>query len=609
MLLNKKFILLGILIILFSNIAYAQTCEVSQVRSALKKAAFDYLTDPSTSQMPLSKVKDLLVFYLNIGSGQTTTDCSVIGANSKEKISNLVSDALNITRVLPTCSDGTKYGECSTFKPKYCYAGSLLHRCNYCSCPGASGCTTSGKCETIVNETITCTDSDGGEDYYVKGTVTLGTSTYADICNSGSTGLPLNGNYPATAVVEKYCVNNTLDVKYFDCPNGCKDGACVNETQGTIDGSGNWSYRKPINIANPGSALTDYQVLVTLDTASLISAGKMQADCDDIRSTNSDGTTLINHWLDSGCNSANTNIWVQVPSIPTAGATIFILYGNTEAATGSNFTSTFPNRYILASGTDNSSGAQNYDWFEVQSGATFTITDEIAQNITARKILIAGTVNGDARGFDGATSSSVTAAGPGGGSGKSGGGYGGAGGQGKSSAWGAGGTPGSAYGSASSQAIQMGSGGGASDNIQAPSGDGGGAVTFISKDIVISGTVTMNGGRKNTGTNQNGGGAGGDILILSSRVNLAGTLSANGGGADGGTVRAGGAGGGGGGRIKIFSDESISDTSTKNVNGGPGSPGGTNGGSFTPGNPGAAGTIHTGTFTSFEPIISVGAEE
>jgi len=164
MLLNKKFIMIGIFVILFSSIVSAQTCEVSQVRKALKKAAFDYLTDPSTSQMPLVKVKDLLGFYLNIGSGRTTTDCSVIGTDSKEKISNLVTEGLNVGRSLPTCSDGTDYGECSTFKPKYCYAGSLFQRCNYCTCPSASGCTTSGKCEAVVNETTSGNETTGGNE-------------------------------------------------------------------------------------------------------------------------------------------------------------------------------------------------------------------------------------------------------------------------------------------------------------------------------------------------------------------------------------------------------------------------------------------------------------
>lgn len=366
--------------------------------------------------------------------------------------------------------------------------------------------------------------------------------------------------------------------------------------------------RRPVDVFNPGVPLTNYQVKITLDTAALISAGKMRSDCGDLRVTDSDGTTMQSHWLENGCNSSATNIWTRVPSLPgNATKTIYAYYGNSSLTSTSNFASTFPNRYILTSGTVTSTGAQNYDWFEVKSGATFTITDGTAQSITARKILIAGTVNGVGLGFAGASPVGI-GLGPGGGSYKSGGAYGGAGGQGCTSAWGVGGVPGSPYGSASSQAIEMGSGGGASDSIQAPGGDGGGAVTFKSAEIVVSGTVTMNGEGKGTGTNQNGGGAAGGILMLSSRVNLSGALSANGGAGDVGGVRSGGAGGGGGGRIKIFSDKSISDTSTKNVIGGSGSPGGTNGGSFCPGTAGAPGTTFTGTFTSLEPTTTVGPE-
>jgi len=56
-----------------------------------------------------------------------------------------------------------------------------------------------------------------------------------------------------------------------------------------------WSYREPVNISSR-SALTDYQVLVTVDTASLISAVKMNASGDDIRFTDSDGITELNYY-------------------------------------------------------------------------------------------------------------------------------------------------------------------------------------------------------------------------------------------------------------------------------------------------------------------------
>ncbi len=105
-----------------------------------------------------------------------------------------------------------------------------------------------------------------------------------------------------------------------------------------------WSYRKSITIDNTGSpnTLTDYQVLVTLDTASLISAGKMRSDCGDIRFTDSDGSALINYWLESGCNTASTRIWVKVSSIPASSTkTVYVYYNNASAASTSSGNNTF----------------------------------------------------------------------------------------------------------------------------------------------------------------------------------------------------------------------------------------------------------------------------
>jgi len=99
-----------------------------------------------------------------------------------------------------------------------------------------------------------------------------------------------------------------------------------------------WRYRRAItidNTANPNT-LTNYQVLVNLDTASLISQGKMNQSCSDIRFTDSDGS-LISYWTESGCNSANTKIWVKVPSIPaSATKVIYLFYGNPSATRADN---------------------------------------------------------------------------------------------------------------------------------------------------------------------------------------------------------------------------------------------------------------------------------
>ena len=104
-----------------------------------------------------------------------------------------------------------------------------------------------------------------------------------------------------------------------------------------------WLYYRPIlinNTQNPNS-LTDYQILVTLNTQTLISQGKMRPGCGDIRFTDSDGT-LLNYWIESGCNTNNTKIWVKVPFIPgSSNKTIYILYGNPNATSLSNGTVVF----------------------------------------------------------------------------------------------------------------------------------------------------------------------------------------------------------------------------------------------------------------------------
>jgi hypothetical protein len=105
-----------------------------------------------------------------------------------------------------------------------------------------------------------------------------------------------------------------------------------------------WQYRRPITINNSSNSnsLTDYQISVTLNTQSLISAGKMRSDGGDIRFIDSNGTTLLNYWVESGINTSSTYIWVKVPSIPANSTkTIYVYYGNSSATSQSNGDNTF----------------------------------------------------------------------------------------------------------------------------------------------------------------------------------------------------------------------------------------------------------------------------
>ncbi|MEM5870741.1 MAG: DUF2341 domain-containing protein, partial [Candidatus Aenigmatarchaeota archaeon] len=106
-----------------------------------------------------------------------------------------------------------------------------------------------------------------------------------------------------------------------------------------------WQYRIPITITErSGNTLTDYQILVVINTQNLISQGKMRNDCGDIRFTDSDGITLLNYWIEPNtCNTNNTRIWVKVPNIPArSNKTIYLYYGNPSATSLSD-----PNKVLI----------------------------------------------------------------------------------------------------------------------------------------------------------------------------------------------------------------------------------------------------------------------
>ena len=105
-----------------------------------------------------------------------------------------------------------------------------------------------------------------------------------------------------------------------------------------------WSYRKEVTIDNTSNSnnLTDYQVKVTLNSTNF-DFSKAKSDGADIRFTDDDGTTLLNHWIEKWDASGEEAIlWVKVPSIPaSSNKTIYLYYGNSNASSTSSVTNTF----------------------------------------------------------------------------------------------------------------------------------------------------------------------------------------------------------------------------------------------------------------------------
>lgn len=98
-----------------------------------------------------------------------------------------------------------------------------------------------------------------------------------------------------------------------------------------------WRYEIPITITNGSSStITDYQVLITVNTQALISGGYMKTDGGDIRFATDCGTTVTNHYLQGYINTDSTKLWVKIASLGPSQSTIRYMYMGNPAATSNS---------------------------------------------------------------------------------------------------------------------------------------------------------------------------------------------------------------------------------------------------------------------------------
>ncbi len=102
--------------------------------------------------------------------------------------------------------------------------------------------------------------------------------------------------------------------------------------------SASWSKRKRIAVSNPtGATLTDQAVQIVVDYDA-----DMQSDFDDLRFTDSTGTTSIPYWIESRTASASSTVWVNLATIPANGSSvIYMYYGNSGVADSGDGSNTF----------------------------------------------------------------------------------------------------------------------------------------------------------------------------------------------------------------------------------------------------------------------------
>lgn len=152
-----------------------------------------------------------------------------------------------------------------------------------------------GELTPVTPNVSNCTDSDNGKNYNIKGTVTLGSQTFTDVCDvvrkaasCQSAGSCINAP-DIYSVKEYYCENNVVKNEIHECGNAgetCVDGACkaaqavaapvINSA--TIDDrplSGNNDYLAPgshtLRVNATGSGLTYgyYVVYKSTETGSV----------------------------------------------------------------------------------------------------------------------------------------------------------------------------------------------------------------------------------------------------------------------------------------------------------------------------------------------------
>jgi hypothetical protein len=173
---NKLFIISILLIILFSTVVSAEFCSVDELRGRLRVVLYEYYEHPNSVSLELDKVVDMLTFYLSIQAGETSIDCSVPGDLTGELIIDLLDESEGAPQNIPTCSDGTEYGVCSTSKPSYCNNGALVPLCDTCGCDSGEVCSEAGttceigcgndicelseNCASCANDCGVCTDED-----------------------------------------------------------------------------------------------------------------------------------------------------------------------------------------------------------------------------------------------------------------------------------------------------------------------------------------------------------------------------------------------------------------------------------------------------------------
>lgn len=99
-----------------------------------------------------------------------------------------------------------------------------------------------------------------------------------------------------------------------------------------------WSKRKRLTVLNQiGTAYTNFEMKVTVSYDA-----DMQTDFEDLRFTDSSGTTSIDYWIEEVDPGVSAIVWVEIPTLPASDdAVLYMYYGNAGASDAGSGTATF----------------------------------------------------------------------------------------------------------------------------------------------------------------------------------------------------------------------------------------------------------------------------
>jgi hypothetical protein len=134
-----RLIVLLLIVIVFSQLALAACPSRPQFRNELRKALFDFLSNPEKAALTFTEVNSSVKLYIDDpwGGAGANTYCNVtVPQYSQVNFTEVFRKATtNIPdTVVPMCSDGTYFGDCSLRRPLFCAAGRLIDRCGQCGC-------------------------------------------------------------------------------------------------------------------------------------------------------------------------------------------------------------------------------------------------------------------------------------------------------------------------------------------------------------------------------------------------------------------------------------------------------------------------------------------